>query len=339
MVYRCAVIGCGRIGCGFDDNSKLIRTHTGAYYANTNTVLNALCDIDKKKLKKYGKKYQVQNLYTDYNEMLKKEKLDIISVCTLVDTHYNIVRSAVNNSVKGIFLEKPIADTLYNAKKMITLCHKNNVKLLIDYQRRFIPLYYKIQEYVLFKKLGHIQNVIVYYGGGIANTGTHIFDLLYFLFGDVKRINANLSSNSSHNTNDPNLDVKLIFNNNISCSLLALDTTNYGILEMDIFGTDGRLRVDMASHTVNYHVISKKKSKVYKHLRQKKFPKTKNPKEPIVLGLKNLIESIRTKKLSICSGNDGYKSLELVVASLMSIKKKKPIVLPIKSSYYTINSK
>ena len=53
MVYKCAVIGCGRIGCSFDDDSKLIRTHAGAYYNNSKTILNALCDIDKSSLLKY----------------------------------------------------------------------------------------------------------------------------------------------------------------------------------------------------------------------------------------------------------------------------------------------
>ena len=46
---KCAVIGCGRIGCGFDDNqSNLIKTHAGSYFKNSQTNLVALCDIDKK---------------------------------------------------------------------------------------------------------------------------------------------------------------------------------------------------------------------------------------------------------------------------------------------------
>ena len=50
---NCAVIGCGRIGCGFDDNhSNLIKTHAGSYFKNSQTNLVALCDIDKKKNRK-----------------------------------------------------------------------------------------------------------------------------------------------------------------------------------------------------------------------------------------------------------------------------------------------
>lgn len=339
MVYKCAIIGCGRIGCSFDDNSKLIRTHAGAYYNNPKTVLNALCDIDKTKLSKYGKKYGVTNLYTDYKEMLRKEKPELISICTLIDTHYNIVSEAIKNSVRGIFLEKPVANSLSNAKKINNLCQKNNIALLIDYQRRFIPIYYNIKKWISSRKFGNIQNVTVYYGGGIANTGSHIFDMLYFLFGNVKTINAKKSSNSSHNLNDPNLDIEIIFRNNITCFLRSIDVTNYGILEMDIFGTDGRLIVDMANHTVNSYDISKKKSLVYKQLVAKKFPVAKKIDEPIVSGLKHLLESMSKTKPSPCDGNQGYKSLELVVASLMSARKNKEVHLPLQSLGYVLSSK
>ena len=53
---KSGIIGCGRIGCGFDDkpNQKIIRTHALAYFKNPSAKLVSLCDIDTKKLKKYG---------------------------------------------------------------------------------------------------------------------------------------------------------------------------------------------------------------------------------------------------------------------------------------------
>ena len=339
MVFQCALIGCGRIGCGFDDNSQLIRTHAGAYYNNSRTSLVALCDIDENKLSKYGKKYPVVNLYQDYKEMLRHEKLDLISICTLVDSHYTIISEAAKYGVKGIFLEKPMADTLFHAKKIIEICNKNDISLLIDYQRRFIPVYYKIKDYILSGNLGKIQKIIVYYGAGIANTGSHIFDLLYFLFGSVRSIYAKSSPNSSHTVIDPNLDVELVFTNGISCSIISFDVTHYGILEMEIFGSSGRLFLDMGNHEVNHFVVSKKDSLVYRQLVPKKFPNTKKIDEPIVKGLKNLLECVQTKKKSLCDGKDGYISLELVMASLISASKNKEISLPLSTLNYSLQSK
>ena len=63
MIYKTAIIGCGRIGCGFDDKStQYIKTHAGAYSKCKKTQLVALCDIDKSKQKKYGKKYKISNI-------------------------------------------------------------------------------------------------------------------------------------------------------------------------------------------------------------------------------------------------------------------------------------
>ena len=144
---RCAVIGCGRIGCGFDDDSNgIIRTHAGSYYKNSKTKLVALCDIDKKKLKKYGTKYQVSGLYEHSFEMFKNENIECVSICTLAETHLELVKEAAEFNIKGIFLEKPISSTLLEAQKIIEICKKNKISLVIDHQRRFDPFYVKIKQ-------------------------------------------------------------------------------------------------------------------------------------------------------------------------------------------------
>ena len=61
MVFKCAVIGCGRIGCSFDDNSKLTRTHAGAYSKCKKTELISLCDIVKNKLQNMVKNIKFQD--------------------------------------------------------------------------------------------------------------------------------------------------------------------------------------------------------------------------------------------------------------------------------------
>ena len=157
MKFRCAVIGCGRIGCSFDDNSSTIRTHAGSYFANPQTELVSLCDMDNSKLEKYGTKYHVSSLYTDSLEMFECEKIDCVSICTLTDTHLDLVKQASKNNVKAIFLEKPISDSLANAQKIIQICKTNGIKLAIDHQRRFNPFYQSIKEFLKQKKLGNIQ--------------------------------------------------------------------------------------------------------------------------------------------------------------------------------------
>ena len=166
---KCGLVGCGRIGCGYDEKPDefLIRTHAMSYIKNNHTKLVSLCDVDKNKLKKYGKIYSVRNHYTDFKEMLKEESLDCLSICTHGDTHLKIVAEAVKNNIKGLMIEKPISDSLHNAEKIIKLCKQKKVILAVNHQRRFNPFYQKISHLLKEGKLGKIQRVNLMYGGGI----------------------------------------------------------------------------------------------------------------------------------------------------------------------------
>lgn len=339
MLYKTAIIGCGRIGCSFDDKqTQYVKTHAGAYSKCKKTQLIALCDIDKNKLQKYGKKYKVSKLYTDYKLMLNENEIDIISICTHASNHHEIVKEATKNKILGIFIEKPIANNLKNALKIMELCKKNKIKLVIDYQREYIPIYHKLKQFLKDKKMGKIQKIIIHYGGGIANTGSHVFDVLLLLFGDVKEITANLSSNESNNKFDPNLDVKIKFNNDIICILNALDVNNYGILEMDIFGTEGRIKLDLIEHDANFYKISKE-GLVYKKLKKGKKINSKKENQPILSALENLLFSIKDKSNPICSFDQGIDSLEMIIGSMISMNKNKTIAFPIKNKKFEIFSK
>lgn len=336
----CAVIGCGRIGCGFDDDNKSKKplTHSRTYILNPKTELVSLCDEDKNKLKKYGQKFQIKNLYQSSSELLQNEKIECLSICTFANSHLELVRQAANNKVKGIFLEKPIADNLSNARKIIEICKKNNIRLLIDHQRRFHSLYQYVKKFIQHKKLGNIQLVNIYYGGGISNTGTHVFDLLRYFFGEVKSLQAHLSNNKSQNPHDLNLEIDLIFVNDIQGRMQALDTKNYGILELDIFGTKGRIRLDLINNKIEYFQISKNASYVYKMMNRSRFKTSKMKNSEIFLGIENLVTSIIKNEKLLCTGEDGYKSLELSIASMISYKSNKSIHLPLKKNSFKILS-
>ena len=336
---NCAVIGCGRIGCGFDDNhSNLIKTHAGSYFKNSQTNLVALCDIDKKKIEKYAKKYKISKTYTSTSELFKNEKLDCVSICTLVSTHLKIVEEAANSGVKGIFLEKPISDSINDAKKIIEICKRNKIKLQINHQRRFHPIYLKIKKVLDEKKIGEIQFINVYYGAGIANTGSHMFDLLRMLFGEIKYVKSQYSKNKSQNKNDPNLDMTIEFFNSITCQINSLDYTNYAIFNMEIYGMKGVLKMDLIKNEGKLLKISNK-SNVYKILEKEIIIAAKIFETPIQMGLRNIINSIKLDKKIQSNGNDGMKSLEIIIAAMKSAKQKKQITLPLSNNQFKINSK
>ena len=340
--YKCGIIGLGRIGCGFDDNTKKtsINTHAGAYFNSKKASLEALCDIDEVKLQKYGEKYQISRTYNDYNKMFQNENLDCVSICTLTDSHLEIVKSATKNDIKGIFLEKPISNSLQNAAKIIELCRKNNVKLQIDHQRRFDPIYHKIWKFIKEKKLGAIQGSSINYVAGISNTGSHFFDILRYLIDEFKWIRGEFSNNLSNNPADPNIDGVIKFRNGTFCNINSFDLKHYRIFELDILGSKGRFSIDLTESTVRYYQVGNKgKGVSYRGLIEKPFV-AKKSKDAIVLGVENLLYSIENDVNPLSRGEEGYSSVEAIIAMIKSAKNSGKIIqLPLKNNSDKISSR
>jgi predicted dehydrogenase len=335
MVLRAAVVGCGRIGCGFDDDPlrKTISTHAGAYSHHPKTKLDAFCDIDVEKLKKYGKKYSVNNLFTNIDELLEKTKPDLISVCTQVHQHEEITIKAAKAGVKGIFCEKPIADSITAAKNMIDVCEKNGVILMIDHQRRFDPLFRTIKNAIENNILGKIYHSTFYYTAGIHNTGTHAIDLMRYFFGDIEWIVGRFSQVKSPNPNDPNIDGFLGFKSGVLASIHALDVNNFLIFEQDILGSNGRLRILNSGAKIEYYKISDSKYFTgYKELEMSNLPfNVPEKREFMIEGIESLVNSIETRTRPISSGYDGLQDLEAILALITSAEDdSKKVYLPLK---------
>ncbi|MGB3459347.1 MAG: Gfo/Idh/MocA family oxidoreductase [Halobacteriota archaeon] len=344
MVYKAGLVGCGRIGSEFDDDPKrkIVSTHAGAYSAVPETELAAVADINREKLYKCGKRRCVNSLYQNYEEMLETENLDILSICTWNSTHLDVVKKAVEYNVKAIFCEKPIADTLRNARQIVEICNKNNVILQIDHQRRFDKFHQAIRNFIISGKLDNIQQVSFYYTAGIANTGSHILDLLRFFFGDVAWVIAFPSENKSSNENDPNFDGLIKFKNNVFGTIHACDVNNFLIFEMDIVGEKGRLRITHSGFDLDfYEVRDSDLFSGYKELYSSEPPIDVDlPRESMINGVKHLVDCLENNKPSISSGEDGLRALELICAFHESAKEDgKKIYLPLKESFIQIKSR
>lgn len=344
MTFRAGIVGCGRIGSEFDDDPKRnqMSTHAGAYSAVDEVELVAACDMDTDKLQKCGKRWQIQSLYPDLEEMLKSETLDILSICTWNSTHLDSVEKAVGSGVRAIFCEKPIADSLISADRIIELCNHKGVILQIDHQRRFDKFHQEVRTFLKNGKLGRIQQVNFYYTAGIANTGSHMFDLLRFFFGDVEWAQAVYGQSESSNPNDPNIDGMVKFRSGAFCAIQACDVQEFLIFEMDCIGTKGRLNLTHSGFDLEFYEVREGNLfSGYKEIFRSTPPINKDaPREFMVSAVSHLVECLREGKKSMSSGQDGRAALELICAFHESARDDgKRITLPLKDSEVEIKSK
>ena len=121
QTYRAGIIGCGGMG----------KHHAEPYTENPATTLVATADINEESAKKLAEDFSIPAVYTDYNEMLEKEDLDIISIPTWQGVRAEITIAAAKAGVKGILGEKPMAAALGEANDMIEACEKHGLKTSI----------------------------------------------------------------------------------------------------------------------------------------------------------------------------------------------------------------
>lgn len=172
--YRCAIIGCGVIS----------RRHAEAYAAYPGARVMAIADPNPDALKTIGVEYGVPGRYADYKEMLKKEKLDVVSICTWPGLHAEMTIAAAQSGVKAILCEKPIAVNLSQAEEMIKVCEENNVKLVIGHQMRFNPHFNEARRIIKSGELGDVLFIWGHIRDTLLNNGTHMVDTMRFLLGD-----------------------------------------------------------------------------------------------------------------------------------------------------------
>lgn len=342
-MYRAAIIGCGRIGCGFDDDPRRehVSTHAGAYTRTPGVELVALCDVDADKLARYGDKFRVRGRYHDHREMLRREQVDVLSVCTWSQTHLEITRDAVAAGVKAIFCEKPIADSLESADAMVRLCADAGVLLMINCQRRFDAMHRQVAHFLREGRLGKLQQATCYYSGGIANNGSHLFDLLRFLFGEAAWVQGILSENPSPNPNDPNVDGLVKFRSGLLATIQACDAAETAIFEVNILGTAGRMAIRRFGFELQFEEVRQSE----RFSEDKDFypaapPLELGSQEFMLQAVAHLVDCLQHGRQPACSGEDGYRALEAIMGMLTSAHDaSQRVALPLVSSSVVIPSR
>jgi len=191
-VYRAAVIGCSRMG-GFIDNEVigypaivLPYSHGAGFYASESTDLIACSDLREDVMEEFGKLYDVpkERQYTDYHEMIEKERPDIVSVATQPEQRSEVVIFAAENGVKAIYAEKAMAASMAEADAMVEAVERNGVAFNLGTNRRWHTGFDKMKEIIDSGELGRLRTLIIYSNGTLFNTASHNFDLILRLNSD-----------------------------------------------------------------------------------------------------------------------------------------------------------
>jgi myo-inositol 2-dehydrogenase / D-chiro-inositol 1-dehydrogenase len=148
-LLRCAVFGVGRIGRIHADN--LARHVEGVQ-------LVAVADVDHAAARAVADRLRVPTVTTDYTELLDRDDIDAVAVCTPTSTHYDVLLASAEAG-KAIFTEKPIDLDLGRIDAVNAAVAARGVPMMVGFQRRYDPDFARVRSMVESGAIGDVHVV------------------------------------------------------------------------------------------------------------------------------------------------------------------------------------
>ena len=228
---RLAVIGVGLIGLR---HAELIHAHPMA-------SLVALCDVDPSR-RAVADRFGVP-FYTSVEELLERERPAGVVIATSNATHAEVAEMCAQHSIH-LLIEKPIASTLEEARRIGDAAQAGGIRVLVGHHRRHNPLVQKSRELVQGGGLGRLTGVSLLWallkpdayfdvgwrrerpgGGPVLINLIHEVDSLRFICGEIEEVYARSSSAVRGLAVEDSVSISLTFANGALGTILASDAT------------------------------------------------------------------------------------------------------------------
>lgn len=318
MSFRAAVIGCGKIGSGFADDPLLagdVYTHCEAYVRCPTTDLVAVCDRDPDAARRCGERWNTRSFAAA--EDLIGVQPEIVSICTPDETHYDVARHALElPSVRAILCEKPLATELAQGEELVRLARNQGKTIAVAYVRRYAENIRAVQRLLSEGGLGRIRGVSGWYGKGLAHNGSHWFDLLRMLAGEVAWVEA--ADRLGEGGGDPSLDVTLGLASGTVATLRGANSRDYSIFEMDLLTERGRIAIRDGGHSVRLY-LARPNARYSGYTELTEEPRDFGDMRNTMLhAVEDLADALATGRAPLCTGEDGLAALRIADAARRS---------------------
>ena len=316
----------GLIGLNF--GKKLIRSGI----ANGSVELVACYSRTPRSRKAFAEEFGCDSCET-YREMVERNDLEAVIISSPNHDHLEHAYEAASRG-KHVFVDKPITNSVAEAREMITVCEQAGVKLCVGHNSRFFGSYSKIRELIKAGRIGRPIAVECHCGASNAfdlkpgdwrrSEGTcpglaliqmaiHPIDTMRTILGDVVSVSAHFENVMVEMPN-PDLNAVLLeFESGATGVLVTTYIHNdyytiwhgsEGILRYMHWPDDGRIErldseghVDQADHWIEFEKV-----------------------DSLGFELKDFQQAVRENREPIVTGEEGLKSLLPVTAAIVSAK-------------------
>jgi predicted dehydrogenase len=212
-----AEVGVGLVGYKF-----MGRAHSNAYRqvarffdVDPTPRMVALCGRDETATRAAAAQLGWEHVETDYRKLVERPDVQLVDVSTPGDSHYEIVMAAIAAG-KNVLCEKPLANSLAEAREMLDAAQQAGVINMINFNYRRVPAVQLAKQIVESGRLGEIRHWRAVYlqdwindpsfplvwrlrkelagSGALGDIAAHITDLSHFLIGPITEVVGSLET-------------------------------------------------------------------------------------------------------------------------------------------------
>lgn len=169
MSFKCAFLGCGPRANG----------HAQAYSLITRGTKVACCDLNRERLTEFAAKYEIPATYTDLDEMLDKEKPDVVHMVTRPNLRVGLMTHLAEAGVAGVIVEKPICIGADDYQALRELDARVPTHYAVNHQLRHHPQIIQLLDEVAEGKFGEVRFLDASSVLPMAGQGVHVLDLMF----------------------------------------------------------------------------------------------------------------------------------------------------------------
>ena len=287
------------------------------------TKLVGVADIREDLARKIAENYGVQ-WFTDYKRLLDK-KPDFVVVSVPTKLHRKVAEDAIKKGCH-VLVEKPIAHTISEAKKILETAEKKGVQLMVGHIERFNPVVQEMKERIGRERVHLIGAVRVgpslpserVETGVVLDLAVHDIDIIRYLTdSEFRRISAFTTNHESEVEESAVLSFEM--ENGALAYIITNTITPLKIRSLEVTTAEKFIRGDLISQKV----MEYSRGELITHARRSMFVTEIDIPymEPLKLELKAFINSLEQGIKPPISGEDGLRALETAVECIRQIKK------------------
>ena len=194
--------------------------HLASIKSHPQAKLEAICGRTRTRAEEMATKYEIPNVFTDYEEMIERAELDALIIAAPDDFHSPITIAALDAGLH-VLCEKPLALTLEQAREMYHLANTAGVKHMTYFTYRWLPAYRFVRELIQDGYIGRCFSSQFRFVGGygragqygwrwdgqhslgvLGDLGVHMIDLSRWFVGEIDSVSAHLPTFISRVGND-----------------------------------------------------------------------------------------------------------------------------------------